>query len=135
ALVGHRHDDEERRIAGIGAEPHLAADQPVIAVAYGLGGEHARVGPALGFGHGEAGDNLVIEQRFEVFALLLLTAVVGENFAVARIRRVTAEHDRREQCAAEYFVDQGQAYLAVSRPAQLRTKMTGPEFARLDLRL
>ena len=93
--VGHRHDDQEGGVAGVRREPLLAVDDPLIADQFGGAGEHLGVGAALGFGHGVAGADLVVEQRLQVLVLLGLGAVVGQYLGVAGIRGLAAERHRR----------------------------------------
>jgi hypothetical protein len=60
---------------------------------------------------------------------------VREDLRVPRVRRLAAEHDRREARAAEDLVHQRELHLAVALAAELRTEMARPELAALNLRL
>ena len=91
------------------------------------GGEHLRVGAALGLGHREARHDAVVEQRLEVPRLELGGAVVGEDLAVAGVGRLRAEHDRRALRPAEDLVQQRQLHLPVARPAEVRAEVGRPE--------
>ncbi|MCY1454223.1 hypothetical protein D9M71_712750 [compost metagenome] len=100
-----------------------------------MSGKNGRVRTSLGFGHGEAGHDVTVEQGLQVTLLLRRGAVVRKDFAVTRVRRLAAKYNRTEQRAPENLIDQGQAHLAITGAPQFRPQMTRPQFARLDLRL
>src|SRR5439155_16581706 len=130
--VGDRHHDEERGVTRVRCEPLAAGDHPLIALAQGARSEHGRIGPALRLGHREAGHDLVFEERFQIAPLLFRRAIVGEDFAVAGVRRLAAEYDRTEGGAAEDLVHQRELDLSEAAPAQLGTEMAGPQPALPD---
>ena len=96
------------------------------------GGENLRVGAALWFGHREAGDDPVVQQRLEIARLELGRAIVREDLAVAGIGCLRTEDDRRALRSAQDFVEQRQLHLPVARPAQVRTEVGGPQPALFD---
>jgi hypothetical protein len=73
----------------------------------------------MGLGHRVAGEHLAVEQRLQVALLLLRGAVVGDDFRVARVRRLAPEHDRCPLRAAEDLVEQRELQLAVALAAEL----------------
>src|SRR5206468_3953500 len=105
----------------------LAVDHPGVAVAHGPAAELPRVGAALWLGHGEAGDDVAVEERLEVLPLLLLGPVVREDLRVARVGGLAAEDVRRPHRPAEDLVQQRELHLAVARAAELGAEMAGPE--------
>ncbi len=133
--VGHRHDDEERGETGVGGEPLLAVDDPLVAVGHRLRGEHFGVGAALRLGHREARHDLVIQQRTQIALFLLRCAVVSEDLGIARVRRLTPEDDRRSGGPTEDLVHQRQLHLAVPLTAELGSEVAGPQAALAHLRL
>ena len=133
--IGHRHHDEEAGVAGVGREPLLAVDHPLVTVALAAGDEQGRVGARVRLGHRVAGRDRPVEQRLEVLGLLLLGAVVGEDLRVARVRRLAPEHRRRPMRPAEQLVEQGQLELAVALTAELRAKVARPKMLISDLLL
>ena len=131
--VGHRHDDEERRELGVRREPLLAVDDPLVTILHRAGGEHLGIGAALRFGHREARDDLVVEQRFQPLALLLGRAVVGEDLGVARVGCLTAEHDRRPRGPTQDLVEQPELHLAVALATELGPQMARPQSSLTNL--
>ena len=63
---------------------------------------------------------------FEIALLLLRRAVVRENLGIAGIRRLAAEHHRREARAAENFVDERELHLADSPARPIRGRDDRP---------
>ena len=125
--VRDRHRDQELGQVGVGGEVLLAVDHPGVAVAHGPAAELPRVGAALWLGHGEAGDDVAVEERLEVLPLLLLGPVVREDLRVARVGGLAAEDVRRPHRPAEDLVQQRELHLAVARAAELGAEMAGPE--------
>ena len=133
--VGDRHHDQEFGIARMRGEPLLAADHPVVALTHGAGLEHFGVGAALWLGHGEARDDLVIQERLQKAALLLGRAVVGKDLGIAAVGRLAAEYCGAILRAPQDFVEQGELDLAIALAAQFGAQMTGPQLAAAHLLL
>ena len=114
-------------------EPLLAVDDPLVAVAHGVGPEEVRVRPALGLGHRVRRPDLLVEHRLEPALLLLLGAVGGEHLHVAGVGRGRAEHLRRRRVAAEDLVQQPELELAVAGPAEVLVEEDRPQALGLDL--
>ena len=79
------------------------------------------------FRHRVRGEAFPVEQRLQVARFLLGSAVVGDDFGVAGVGRLTSEHERRPHRPAEDLVQQCQLQLAVALAAQLRPEVSGPE--------
>ena len=131
--VGHHHHDEERGIAGVGREPLLALDHPLVTVPGGFAHELLGIGARLRLGHREGGHDIALEQRVEVARLLLLGAVQGEDLGVAGVGGGGAENSRRPGRAAEDLVHQRQLQLTVALAAQFGAEVTGPQSLLLHL--
>src|SRR5215470_8204561 len=58
-------------------------------------------------GHRKTGANLAIETFLEPAVLLILGAVLGENFHVARVGRHAIEGTRPERAATHQFAQRG----------------------------
>ena len=125
--IGDRQHDQERGEAGVGREPLLAVDHPLVAVALGAGRELRRVRPAGRLGHRERRHHLLGEQRFEVALLQLRGAVAGEDLGVAGVGRLAAEHDRPRMGPAEDLVEQRQLDLPETLAAEMRAEVARPQ--------
>ena len=124
--IGNRHDDEEVGPLAIGGEPFLPVDLPVIAIELCAGNEIGRIRSTLGFGHGESGDDLVLEQRLEIPRFLFRCSVVSDDLRIAGVGRLTSKNNRSEAGAAQNLVHQAQLYLAVSLSTELWPEVAGP---------
>jgi hypothetical protein len=80
--IRDRHDDEERRGAGVGGEELPPVDDPVAAVPDGQRLELGRVGTGVRLGHRVTREDLAVEQRPQVALLLLRRAEVGDDLGV-----------------------------------------------------
>ncbi len=129
--VGHRHHDQERRVAGVRGEPLLAVDQPVVAVEPRARREERRVGAGVGLGHRVTGRDLAVEQRLEVALLLRRAAVVREDLGVAGVGGLAAEHRRCPARAAEDLVHQRELELAEAGASELGAQVARPQAALL----
>ena len=95
-----------------------------------------RVRPGdAGLGHRERRAQLAGEQRVAVVALLLRRAGDRDDLAVAGVRRLVAEHRRRDRRRAEDLVHQRELDLAEALAAELGRQVRGPQPALLDLLL
>src|SRR6202035_5803140 len=106
---------------------------PAIALQLRMRREHFRIGTALRLGHRERRYDFVVEERLQIFFLLLGRPVMREDFRVARIRCLASEYDRRVGRAPQNFVDESELDLAVALPAELRPKMARPQLVLFDL--
>ena len=77
------HGDEEAGVAGVGGEPLVAVDHPLVAVLHGGGLEERGVGAGVRLGHGVARADLAVEQRLEIPLLLGRAPEVGEDLGVS----------------------------------------------------
>jgi hypothetical protein len=71
----------------------------------------------LRFGHRVAGENPAFEERLEVALLVVLGAVVRQDFSIAGIGRLAAEYERRQAGPTQDLVQQRELDLTVSLPA------------------
>ena len=130
--VRAHHEEDVGDPPGAG-EPLLAVDDPLVAVARGVGLEQVRVGAALRLGHRVRRPHLLVEHRLEPALLLLLGAVGGEHLHVPGVGRGGAEHLRRRRVAAEDLVQQAELELAVAGAAELLVEEDRPQALVLDL--
>jgi hypothetical protein len=72
------------------------------------------------------------EQRVQPTLLLLLAPGQREDLAVARIRGLVAERERRDRRGAEDLVHEAELDLAEALAAQLGVQMRGVQAALLD---
>src|SRR5947209_18299429 len=99
----------------------------MVAVLGGGRGEYLRVRAALRLGHREAGDDSVVQQRFEVTPLEFGSAVMSQDLAVTGIRCLGTENDRSTFGPAEDLVEQRKFDLTVARAAQMRSQVGRPQ--------
>ena len=125
--IGDGHHDQEGGGAGVGGEELPPVDHPLVAVAYGTGGELLGIRPGLGFGHGVTGEDLAVQQRLKVRGLLLVGTVVGDDLGVPRVGGLRPEHDGCPAGDPEDLVQQGQLELPIAFSAQLRAEVGGPQ--------
>jgi hypothetical protein len=134
--VGDRHDDQEVRHGRVGGEPFVAVDDPFVAVEHGgrlqRGGVRAGV---AGLGHRERRAQVAGEQWIQPLLLLVLAAGQREDLGVARVRRVVAEHERRQEAHPEDLMHEPELHLAEALAAEVRRQVRGEQPARLDLLL
>ena len=137
--VGDGHHDQEVRHRGVGAEPLVPVDHPLVTVAHRRGLEERRIGAGARLGHGERAAERAIQQWLEPPIALLLPAAGldahGEQLGVARVRRVVAEHEGSERRLSEDLVHQTELDLAEPATAELRGQVRCPEATVLHLRL
>ena len=134
--LGHDHDDAERRAVGSRREPLVRVDHPLVAVAHRLPAQQRRVGAGhLRLGHPEERAHLAGDERLEESLLLLVGAVQVEDLAVARVRRLAAEDQLRDEAAADLLVEVRVLEEAAARAARLRRQVRRPEARVLRLLL
>src|SRR6202042_2656111 len=81
------------------------------------------------------GEDLLVHQRVQPAALLLLSAVGGEHLHVAGVRRGRAEDHWRGAVAAQDLVEQSELELAEPGAAEVLVEEQRPEAVVLDLLL
>ena len=134
--LGHDHHDPERSAVGSGREPLVRVDHPLVAVALGSPAQQRRVGAGhLRLGHAEEGAHLAGDERLQEPLLLLVGAVEVEDLRVARVRRLAAEDQLRDEAAADLLVEVGVLEEAAARAARLRRQVRRPEACVLRLLL
>ena len=131
--VGHGHHDEEVGHRGIGGEPLVAVDDPLLAVAHRGGGQQRGVGSGPGLGHREGAAELAVEQGLHPLLLLLLGPAHRQQFGVARVGCVVAEDRGRVDAAPEDLVHEPELHLTEPTPAELGLEMGGPQPLTPDL--
>jgi len=77
--------------------------------------------------------DVAAEIRPEPPVLLLVGGAVGEEFHVAAVRSLNAEHGHRHHAPADDLRHQGQLQLAEADAAELRVEEGSPQSPRLDL--
>ena len=112
--VGSREDHEHVRGGGVGDVPLEPVDDPSFAVAPCGGDQPARVGPGVGFGQGEGGDDLAGGQPGQ--PLLALFFGPGQDQDLPGDPVVRAEQ-RPERGAGVAELD-GQPHLLIHRQAE-----------------
>ena len=127
------HDEEDVGDPTAGAEPLLAVDDPLVAVAHRMGPEQVRVRAALRLGHRVRRKDLLVQERLEPALLLRLGAVGGQHLHVPCVGRGGAEQGRGGAVATENLVEEAELELAVAGTAELLVKEDGPEALVLDL--
>mmetsp|Transcript_17319 Transcript_17319/g.49244 ORF Transcript_17319/g.49244 Transcript_17319/m.49244 type:complete len:485 (-) Transcript_17319:32-1486(-) len=137
ARLRHGADEVEGGVLPVRAPDLLAVDDPLPRgrVLHGPGYEPSWVGAPLRLRHGPARGDLVGEQGLQVPALLLRRAEVGEDLAVARVRRRRPEDLGGVPRPAEDHVHQGELHLAVAGAPQLGAQVAGPQALVPDLLL
>ena len=125
--VGDRHNDQKIGPFAVGGKPFLPVDDPVLTVPSGGRDETGRVRTALRLGHRKGRNYFVIEQGRKIPRFLFGRSVMGDDFGISGIGRLTAKHDRRETRTSEDLVHEPELYLSVSLTAEFRSEMTGPE--------
>ena len=97
--VGDAHEDRDRAVgpAGVGRPPLATVDDVLVAVTLDAGLDVAGIGGRhRGFGHGEAGPDLAVEEGHQPLLLLRAGAVLGQHLHVPGVRRVAVEDLGRE---------------------------------------
>ncbi|SKT90521.1 Uncharacterised protein [Mycobacteroides abscessus subsp. abscessus] len=131
--VGDGHDDPKRGVPRLGVEPLLTIEDPFVTVTDGGGLEQRRIRSSLRLGHHITGPDVAVHQWLQVFGLLSFGAVVREDLGIAGIGCLASEDRRSPHRPTQNLVEQRQLELAVTRTTQLRSQMTCPQAAALDL--
>ena len=96
--IRYAHHDGEGRAHGSPGEPLVAVDHPLIAVTHRARGEAGGIRACrVGLGHRVAAAHRAGEHRPEPAALLLVGAVLGEDFHVAGVGRLAVERRRSDR--------------------------------------
>ncbi|GAF46491.1 hypothetical protein RW1_031_00750 [Rhodococcus wratislaviensis NBRC 100605] len=77
--MGAGEHDEQVGQWGVGDDALLTGDDPVVAVAYGLGSQTGGGGAGAGFGEGEGGDDFAGGDELEPLLLLFVGAAVDQD--------------------------------------------------------
>src|SRR5258706_772137 len=132
--IGHGHDDEKLRAAGIGGEPFVPVDDPLVAVEHCGGAEHDGVRPGvLRLGHGEGGIDIARHRGLQIALLLLRRTGHPQDFLVTAVRRVGAERAWRNGTAAELLVHEAEGDEAHPQPTGRARQMRCPEVRCLHI--
>jgi len=119
---------------GVGDEPLVAVDDPLLAVLVRLRLDEGRVAAGhLGLGHGEAGRRPSFAQRPEVLLLLLVGAPMLEGVHVALVGRLGVEHPRSVVALGCFGLDHRVADVAECHAAPLLGHVWHPQAFRVRL--
>ena len=135
--VGDRHDDQEVGHRGVGGEPLVAVDDPLVAVEHGawsassVGSEPAVSGSVIE----NAERRSPASSGYRYCSFWSSVPAMREDLGVARVGRRVAEHRRRERGRAEDLVHQAELDLAEALAAEVGRQVGGPQAALLDLLL
>ena len=127
------HHEQDVGDAPCAREPLLTVDDPLVAVACGVGLEEVGIGTALGFGHRIGRPQFLAEHRLEPALLLLVGAVRREHLHVSGVGRGGAEHRGRGAVATEDFVDETELELAEAGSPEVLVEKQRPQTLVLDL--
>ena len=134
--IGDDHDDAEARAVGAGGEPLVRVDHPLVAVAHRAAAQAGRVGAGdLRLGHAEERPRRARDERLEELLLLLVRAEQVQDLAVARVGRLAAEDELRDDAAADLLVQVRVLEEAAARAAGLGRQMRRPQARVLRLLL
>ena len=138
--IGHRHHDQEVRHGPVGCEPLVPVDDPLVAIPDRRRPQQRWIrSSGVGLGHGEGGAQIPIQERLQPpLPVRLVPAHLHphrQQLRVPRIRRVVAEHHRRQRRLPQDLVHQPQPHLPEPHAAQRRRQVRRPQPLRLDLLL
>ena len=77
--------------------------------------------------HGVTRDDVAVEQGLQPFFLMMIGAVVGEDFRIPGVRSLAPEDNRRKTRTAEDLVHQRELELSVTLSAEFGSEVTGPQ--------
>ncbi len=133
-VLGAGDEDGEVGPVGVGDEPLVPVDDPLVAVLVGVGLDQRRVGAGdLGLGHREARPRRALAQRPEVLLLLLVGAPVQQRVHVALVGRLAVEHPRAVGRLGRLGLHHRQLDVAEAHAAPLRRHVRQPEAGLLGL--
>ena len=133
-VLGAGDEDREVRPVGVGDEPLVPVEHPLLAVLVALGLDQRRIGPGhLGLGHREARPRRARAQRAEVLLLLLVRAPVEERVHVALVGRLAVEHPRAVVRLRRLGLHHRQLDVAEPHAAPLRRHVREPQPGLLRL--
>ena len=119
---------------GVGDEPLVAVDDPLVAVLVGAGLDERRVRARhLGLGHGEAAHGPALAQRAQVALLLLVGAPVQQRVHVALVGRLAVEDPGPQPRLGRLGLDHGQLDVAEPHAAPLLGHVREPDARLLRL--
>ena len=106
--IGHGHDHGQIRSTSRRGKPFFAVQHIVlIAILDGAGLHARRIGPGGLFGHGIANPLFAIQQRLEVFFLLVLGAMREQGQHGGIIRALTIHRQGAQMAFAQFHLHQG----------------------------
>ena len=127
-VLGAGDEDGEVGPVGVGDEPLVPVDHPLLAVLVALRLDQRRVGAGdLGLGHREARPRRALAQRAQVLLLLLVGAPVQQGVHVALVGRLAVEHPRAVVRLRRLGLHHRQLDVAEPHAAPLRRHVRQPE--------
>lgn len=134
-VVVARHDDEEIGDEAIAAEPFVAIEDPIVAVAARGAAQHGGVAAGAGgrLGHREGGELLAVDQRAQVAFALFGVCEALQQVHIALVGGVALDGERAEEGAPGRFEDGDLLDDVEAAAAELRRHGGRPEAGRLGL--
>ena len=127
-VLGAGDEDGEVGPVGVGDEPLVPVEHPLLAVLVALGLDQRRVGAGdLRLGHGEARPRRALAQRPQVLLLLLVGAPVQQRVHVALVGRLAVEHPRPVRRLGRLGLDHRQLHVAEAHAAPLGGHVRQPD--------
>ena len=133
-VLGAGDEDGEVGPVGVGDEPLVPVEHPLLAVLVALGLDQRRIRPGhLGLGHGEARPARAGAQRAEVLLLLLVRAPVQQRVHVALVGRLAVEDPRAVRRLGRLGLDHRQLDVPEAHAAPLLRHVGQPDAGLLGL--
>ena len=127
-VFGARDENREVGTVGVGDEPLVPVEHPLLAVLVAVGADQCGVGACdFRFGHRETRPGGALRQRPEVGLLLLVGAPVQQRVHVALIRGLTVEHPRAVVALRRFGLHHGELDMAKAHTAPILGHMGQPE--------
>jgi hypothetical protein len=128
-----KHENHIRH-RGIGDEPFVAIDHPLVTVAFGRRADHGGIGPRIEWlSKGEGARDLPAKVGPQPPLLLGISGPVGQQLHVPAVGRLDSEDRHGVHAASDDFGHQRQLELTEATSAQLRVQERSPQPALLDL--
>ncbi len=127
-VLGAGDEDGEAGPVGIGDEPLVAVDHPLLSILIGVGLNECRVRARhLRFGHGETRPGPTLAQRFQILLGLLRRGPVQQGVHVALVRGLAIEHPRSVVRTGGFGLHHGQVDVTQAHAAPLRRHVRQPD--------
>ena len=127
-VLGPGDEDREVGPVGVGNEPLVTVEHPLLAVLVPLGLDQRRVGTGhLRLGHREARPHPSLTQWLEVLLLLLVGGPVEQRVHVALVRGLTVEDPRAVVGLGRLGLHHRQFHMAEAHPAPFLGHVGEPE--------